>query len=46
MIRARIRGFVDKRSILRRYFGGRNERIETDLVQSDNRKKSGSALMM
>ena len=38
--RARIRGVsLISRSILEEYFGGRNERIETDLVQSREQKE-------
>ena len=38
--RARIRGVsLISRPILRGYFGGRNERIETDLVQSREQKE-------
>ena len=38
--RARIQGvLLISRSILQGYFGGRNERIETDLVQSRKPKK-------
>ena len=38
--RARIRGVsLISRSILQGYFGGRNERIETDLVQSREQKE-------
>ena len=38
--RARTRGvLLISRSILQGYFGGRNERIETDLVQSRKQKK-------
>ena len=38
--RARIRGVsLISRPILQGYFGGRNERIETDLVQSRKQKE-------
>ncbi len=38
--RARILGvLLISRSILQDYFGGRNERIETDLVQSREQKE-------
>ena len=38
--RARIRGvLLISRPILQDYFGGRNERIETDLVQSRKQKE-------
>ena len=38
--RARKRGvLLISRSILQGYFGGRNERIETDLVQSRKQKE-------
>ena len=37
---ARMRGgLLISRSILQGYFGGRNERIETDLVQSRKQKE-------